>query len=78
MSKTQTKPTLTGIVTKKSSAQTVRVEMKVTKVHPIYKKRYSQTRHVLAHDPENKAEIGQTVTVVACRPISKTKSWQVV
>ena len=28
------------------------------------------------HDPNNEAKLGDTVEIVPCRPISKTKSWR--
>lgn len=67
--------TIRGTVVKKGSTQTIRIEVKVTKVHPIYKKRYSQVRHYLAHDEADSTKIGDVVTIVPCRPISKQKRW---
>lgn len=67
--------TVRGTVVKKGSAQTIKVAIKVTKVHPIYKKRYSQLRHYIAHDPSDAAKVGDEVTIEACRPISKIKHW---
>ena len=64
-----------GTITKISSINTVRVESKVTKVHPIYRKRYTLTRHYVAHDPKGSAQVGEEVTIVSCRPISKQKHW---
>ncbi|HSI20643.1 MAG TPA: 30S ribosomal protein S17 [Verrucomicrobiae bacterium] len=69
--------TVKGIVVKKGSTQTIKVAVKVTKVHPIYKKRYSQTRHYIAHDESDAVKVGDNVTIVACRPISKIKHWTV-
>ena len=69
---------LTGTVEKMSSAQTIRVAFKVTKVHPLYRKRYTLTKHIVAHNPDLKLAIGDTVTITPCRPISKTKAWIVI
>lgn len=68
---------LRGTVSRISTTQTIRVSIKVTKVHPLYRKRYSQVKHVIAHDPEGKKKVGEEVTITACRPISKTKHWVV-
>jgi small subunit ribosomal protein S17 len=76
MSEQQTQ-TVRGTVVKKSSAQTIRVAVKFTKIHPIYKKRYSRTRYYLAHDPADTTQVGDEVTLVSCRPISKLKSWTI-
>jgi small subunit ribosomal protein S17 len=67
--------TLRGTVVKKGSTQTIRVAVKVTTVHPIYKKRSSKLRHYIAHDPSDAVKVGEEVTIVACRPISKIKHW---
>lgn len=75
MSESSSAPTINGTVVKVSSTQTIRVSTKVTKVHPLYRKRYSQVRHYVAHDPNGTAKVGDAVTIVACRPISKTKHW---
>jgi small subunit ribosomal protein S17 len=76
MSEKQTQ-SVRGTVVKKSSAQTVRVVVKFTKIHPIYKKRFSRTRYYLAHDPSDSAKVGDEVTLVTCRPVSKLKNWMI-
>lgn len=78
MSTPSQKATLTGVVEKVSSAQTIRVGIHFTKVHPVYRKRYTQTKHVLAHDPESKCSVGDSVLLESCRPVSKLKHWVVV
>lgn len=67
--------TITGIVTKLCSSQTIQVSTKVTKVHPLYRKRYSLVRKYIAHDQNDGVKVGDTVTIIACRPISKLKHW---
>ncbi len=64
-----------GTVVKISSTNTIKVATKLTKVHPIYRKRYSQTKHYTAHDPNGTAKVGDAVTIGVCRPISKLKHW---
>ena len=68
---------ITGTVTKISSSQTAKVSTKVTKVHPLYHKRYTQNRIFTVHNPEDKAVVGQIVTIIPCRPISKSKRWTI-
>jgi small subunit ribosomal protein S17 len=68
---------VTGTVVRVSSANTIRVAFKVTKVHPIYRKRYTLTKHFVAHDESNTAKVGDEVIIVMCRPISKSKHWTV-
>lgn len=67
--------TIKGIVVKISSKDTIKIMSKITKVHPLYRKRYSQKRTYTAHDPKNIAVVGEEITIASCRPISKTKSW---
>ncbi len=69
---------LTGVVVRKRTPKTIRVAVKETNIHPIYKKRYTLTKYVTAHDESDAVVEGQTVTVQQCRPMSRTKRWQVV
>jgi small subunit ribosomal protein S17 len=68
---------VTGTITKLCSQNTIKVSTKVTKIHPIYRKRYTLARHYLAHNSNLEAKIGDIVTIVTCRPISKLKHWTV-
>ena len=52
---------------------TVLIERKVQ--HPVYGKIVRRSSKVHAHDENNDSRAGDTVTVVECRPLSKTKSW---
>ena len=67
--------TLSGTVVsnKMEKSITVLVERRVK--HPIYGKFIKRSSKVHAHDEQNTCKIGDVVTVVECRPISKTKSW---
>lgn len=55
---------------------TVLVEHKVK--HPIYGKFMRRSTKFHAHDAENVCNEGDKVTIVECRPISKTKCWKLV
>ena len=55
---------------------TVLVERRVK--HPVYGKFLSKSTKFHAHDENNECDIGDTVTIKECRPISKTKSWTLV
>jgi small subunit ribosomal protein S17 len=74
----QNNRTLTGRVAsnKMDKSITVVVERKVK--HPIYGKYVKRSTKVHAHDEQNACNIGDTVTVEQCRPISKTKTWRLV
>ena len=55
----------------------VKVERRVQ--HPIYKKFIRKSKKYHAHDEANacKGKIGEIVRIRECRPLSKTKSWEV-
>ncbi len=55
---------------------TVLIERKVK--HPLYGKYIKRSTKLHAHDENNECGIGDTVTITECRPMSKTKSWQLV
>jgi small subunit ribosomal protein S17 len=67
--------TLTGIVTSDVRDKTITVSVTSRETHPIYGKQYTVTRKYAAHDEKNEAKIGDKVTVVEARPVSKTKAF---
>jgi len=68
--------TRTGTVTSANMDRTIVVAVKRVMKHPQYGKIVSRTSKVYAHDAENQAGIGDLVTVMETRPISKTKRWR--
>tara|TARA_A100001037_G_scaffold214863_1_gene192754 strand:- start:875 stop:1162 length:288 start_codon:yes stop_codon:yes gene_type:complete len=66
---------LIGVVTKNSSAKTVSVKVTRTTVHPLYRKVLRVSDNYLAHDAQEKANVGDEVIIVESRPISKLKRW---
>ncbi|NDF12133.1 MAG: 30S ribosomal protein S17 [Proteobacteria bacterium] len=68
---------LTGVVTsdKNDKTVTVRVERRVT--HPVYKKIIRQSKKYAAHDEKNQFKEGDKVQIRECRPLSKSKRWEV-
>ncbi len=55
---------------------TVAIERKVK--HPLYGKYLKRTTKIHAHDETNQCNEGDFVTIRECRPLSKTKSWDLV
>lgn len=45
--------------------------------HPAYKKYVRQRKKYKAHDPENRCRIGDQVSIVETRPLSREKRWLV-
>ena len=67
--------TLTGIVTSSKRDKTITVTVTSRETHPIYGKQYTVNRKYTAHDENNEAREGDTVTIVETRPVSKMKSF---
>lgn len=70
--------TFTGVVTSNKMPKTIVVQIDRTVVHPKYNKRYTRSRKYKVHDEKNEAKIGELVTFVECRPLSKDKRWRLV
>lgn len=69
------KRTLRGKVVSNKSAKTIAVLVERTKIHPIYKKKYTVSTKFTAHDEQNKAKLGEIVEIEESRPLSATKRW---
>lgn len=65
--------TFVGTVVKHAMQDTATVRVDRYVKHPKYKKYIVRSKKFLAHDPGNAAQVGDTVTIVASRPISKLK-----
>ena len=73
---TTTRPLVGRVVSDKmSKTVTVLVERRVK--HPLYKKYVRRSTRIHAHDEAGDCHMGDTVSIVQCRPLSKTKSWRV-
>lgn len=74
----KTAGTISGrvISNKMDKTITVLVERKVK--HPLYGKFIRRSTKVHAHDEDNVCNEGDTVVIQQCRPLSKTKSWNLV
>ena len=69
---------LQGIVSSDKRDKTITVSITSRETHPLYRKQYSHTRKYTAHDENNEAHLVDRVEIVACRPISKTKTYNLV
>jgi small subunit ribosomal protein S17 len=72
------KRTLTGKVISDKMDKTITIKVERQVKHPLYGKFIKRSTKVHAHDETNECKMGDTVTVAECRPLSKTKSWQLV
>ncbi len=55
--------------------KTIVVTVDTYKTHPKYKKRYKASVKFYAHDENSVAKLGDTVTVIETRPLSRLKRW---
>lgn len=74
--KTTMRPLVGRVVSDRmSKTVTVLVERRVK--HPLYKKYIRRSTRIHAHDETGDCNVGDTVSIVQCRPLSKTKAWRV-
>lgn len=69
---------LQGVVVSNKMDKTLVVKVDRRVQHSVYKKIITKSTKYHVHDPENKCAIGDNVVIKECRPISKTKSWELV
>lgn len=67
-----------GIVVSDSADKTIVVRVDERKKHPLYGKMITTSHKLHAHDEKNEAGVGDTVTIMATRPLSKMKRWRLV
>ena len=68
---------LQGKVVSDKNEQTVTVLVERRFKHPLLHKTVRSSKKYRAHDAENQFKVGDTVRIVECPPISKTKRWTV-
>ena len=76
MNNEQLKRELVGVVVSDKANKTVTVKVETYKKDPKYGKRIKYSKKYTAHDEENVAKIGDKVRLVATRPLSKTKRYE--
>jgi len=67
----------TGDVVSDKMDKTVVVAVTRLTQHPLYKKTIKKISKFKAHDEENKYKIGDKVSIIESRPLSKNKRWKV-
>ncbi len=67
-----------GTVVSKSGDKSITVRVERRLLHPIYGKVVKTSKKFHAHDEGNVAKVGDTVTIMETRPLSKTKRWRLV
>ena len=77
MSERNLRKTRTGIVVSDKMDKTVVVAIEDNVRHPLYKKIVKRTVKLKAHDENNECRVGDRVTVMETRHLSKDKCWRV-
>jgi len=70
------KKVLTGVVVSNKMEKTIVVKIEVNTKHPLYGKILKRSRRIKAHDERNECNVGDSVRVIECRPLSKEKCWR--
>lgn len=67
---------LFGKVVSNKMEKTCVVAVANSRPHPKYEKQIVRTKKIKAHDPENECQIGDSVVIQECRPLSKDKKFK--
>ena len=78
MAERNLRKTRTGMVVSDKMDKTVVVAIQDNVRHPLYKKIVKRTVRLKAHDENNECRVGDRVSVMETRPLSKDKRWRVV
>ena len=65
-----------GQVVSAKMEKTIVVEVTRRVPHPLYKRIINKRSKFYAHDEERRAQVGDVVRIIECRPLSKLKRWR--
>ena len=69
---------LSGVVVSSNSNKTIIVDVTRRIKHKLYKKIIRQTKKYHVHDENNEFNVGDVVSIIESKPISKLKRWTVI
>jgi small subunit ribosomal protein S17 len=78
MSDRNERKTKIGRVVSDKMEKTIVVAIEELKQHELYKKAVKRTVKFKAHDENNEAHVGDKVSIMETRPLSKDKRWRLV
>ena len=78
MSERKQRKTIVGTVSSRSGEKSVKVTYDYKIRHHLYKKEIKQKTVIHAHDEENACAVGDRVSIMETRPMSKLKRFRVV
>ena len=76
--KTEARRAIQGVVVSDKNDKTIVVLVETHKRHSKYGKRVKYGKKYYAHDENNEAKVGDTVTIMETRKLSATKRWRLV
>ena len=68
---------LSGVVVSSNSNKTIVVKVTRRVRHKLYKKIISRSKKYHVHDESNSFKVGDSVSIIETKPISKLKTWSV-
>ena len=78
MEERKLRKTRVGKVVSDKMDKTVVVAVLDNVKHPLYGKVIKRTIRLKAHDEKNECSVGDTVSIMETRPLSKDKRWRIV
>ena len=70
--------TRVGVVSSAAMDKSITVVIERKLRHPIYGKYVKKSKKLMAHDETNDCNVGDTVKIQECRPLSKRKRWKLI
>ena len=67
-----------GVVVSDKMEKTIVVNVERKFPHPLYKKFIKRSKRYHVHDEDNKFKMGDIVNIQECRPLSRSKRWEVI
>jgi len=67
---------ITGTVIKIAGEKTATIVVERKVIHPRYHKTVKRFKKYLVHDEASTAKVGDTISAVECRPLSKRKTFR--
>ena len=72
------KRVMQGVVVSDKMEKTIVVNVERKFPHPLYKKFIKRSKRYHVHDEDNQFKMGDIVNIQECRPLSKSKRWEVI
>ncbi len=69
---------LSGVVVSSNSSKTIVVKVTRRVKHKLYRKIINSSKKYHVHDEKNEFKVGDAVSIIESKPISKLKTWTVI